>query len=255
MQRLREYSCMSGHSKWSQIKRQKGAADIKRGQTFTKIANAITIAVRQGGGISDPNQNFRLRLAIEKARVVNMPKENVQRAIEKATGKGEKTEGLEEVRYEAIGPKGIALIVEGVTDNKLRTAGEIRNLLEKNGFTSVAPGSVLYQFEPRGSISLKRDNKTIDEIFMLAADAGGQDIKEAGEDVIIYTLPQDLARVREALQKELTITDAKLTLTPKLIVALTDEEGRHLDTVLQALENLNDVQEVYTNAVLSNGGE
>lgn len=246
---------MSGHSKWSQIKRQKGAADIKRGQTFTKIANAITIAVRQGGGISDPNQNFRLRLAIEKARVVNMPKENVQRAIEKATGKGEKTEGLEEVRYEAIGKKGVAVIVDAVTDNKQRSASEIRSLLEKKGLTSVPPGSVSYLFSPRGGIWVKTEGKTVDEIFMLAADAGGQDIKEAGEDVIIYTLPQDLARVREALQKELTITDSKLTLTPKLIVALTDEEGRHLDTVLQALENLDDVQEVYTNAVLFNGRE
>lgn len=238
---------VSGHSKWSQIKRQKGAADIKRGQTFTKIANAITIAVRDGGGISDPNQNFRLRLVIEKARDVNMPKENVQRAIEKATGKGEKTEGLEEVRYEAIGKKGVAVIVDAVTDNKQRSAGEIRALLEKKGLTSVPPGSVSYLFSPRGAIWVKTEGKTVDEIFMLAAFAGGQDIKEAGKDIIIYTLPQDLSLVREAVQKDIVVTDAKLTLVPKLTVALSEEESRHLSNVLQELSDLDDVQEVYTN--------
>lgn len=244
---------MSGHSKWAQIKRQKGAADKKRGQAFTKLANAITIAVGQGGGVADPEQNFRLRLAIEKAREINMPKENVQRAIDRATGKGDKGILLEEVVYEGIGQFGSAFIIEAVTDNKLRTTGEVRSMLEKYGVTPVTPGAASYQFEKRGVIVARKNGQTADDILMLVADAGGEDIEEVGDEVYIYTKAGELAKVRHALQDKLVIKDAKLSMLPTVSVSIADKEvEKRMGTLLQALEDLDDVQEVYVNFTLEN---
>lgn len=244
---------MSGHSKWSQIKRQKGVADTKRGQTFTKLSNAITITVREGGGIGDPNSNFKLRLAIEKARGANMPKENIQRAIEKGQGKGGGV-ALEEGVYEGFGPFGTAIIVEVVTDNKQRSATEIKNVFDRSGGTLASPGAVSYLFEQKGLITVKKNGKTVDDIFMLAADMGADDVEEAGDVVLIYTKPTDLAKVRDALSKQdLTIVEAELIRKPTNSVLIEDKESaQKVLSFVEKLEDLDDVQKVYANFDIPN---
>lgn len=238
---------MSGHSKWSQIKRQKGVADAKRGQTFTKIALAITIAVKSGGGITDPNQNFRLRLEIEKARSANMPKENIERAIERGVGKGDKGE-LAEVVYEGFAPHGVAVIVEAVTDNKQRTTPEIKSLFDKNGGTLGVPGSVAYQFTQMGLLIVAKRGQSFDAIFLQAIDAGAVDVEEVGEEVYIYTNPADLAKVKDALSKLLTVVSSELIRKPNTTVAISDKESADkLMHFIERIENHEDVQKVYAN--------
>src|SRR5581483_4972547 len=190
---------MSGHSKWAQIKRQKGVADAKRGQAFTKLANAITITVRDGGGVSDPAQNFKLRLAIDKARVANMPKANIERAIERGIGKGTGGASFEEAIYEGFAPGQVAVIVECATDNKNRTNGEVAMIFNKNGGNLANPGAVSYLFEKKGLIVVDRGDKTIDDVFLIAADSGAEDVEEMGDEVYIYTRPEQLAKVRDFL--------------------------------------------------------
>lgn len=237
---------MSGHSKWATIKRAKGANDIKRGKLFTKLSKAITIAVRQGGGVSDPDGNPRLRLAIDAARSANMPKENIERAIDRAVSK--QGEGLTEALYEGFGPGGFSVIVEAVTDNKQRTIAEIKNIFDKNGGNLGAQGSVVYQFEKKGSIAVEK-NKPLDDLFLLAVESNAEDIEDAGEEALIYTKPEDLALVREALLKQgVTIKDASLIWKPQLLVALS--ENSHAERALnflERLEDLDDVQKVYAN--------
>ncbi len=239
---------MSGHSKWAQIKRQKGVADKKRGQTFTKIANAITIAVRNGGGVTDPEQNFRLRLAIEKAREVNMPKENIERAIARATGKSG-GESLEEVTYEGFGPFGVAIMVDAATDNKLRTNSDVRSVFEKGGGNMGSVGSVSYQFQKIGLITVRISGKSIDDIFLTAADAGASDIEEAGDVALVYTNPEQLFAVKNALVAEdLIIEGFELTRKPLSTITLTDKEQvAKVISLLEKLEELDDVQKVYSN--------
>src|SRR3989344_1597815 len=164
---------MSGHSKWSTIKRQKGAADIRRGAAFTKISNAITIAVKQGGGVTDPAQNSKLRLAVEMARSANMPKDNIERAINRGTSKGEGE--LSELKYEGFAPGGISVLVEAITDNTNRTTSEVKNLFNKWGGRLAQAGAASYQFEQSGEISLAKNEKSIDDIFLTAADLGAKD--------------------------------------------------------------------------------
>lgn len=237
---------MSGHSKWAQIKRQKGAADMKRGQAFTKLASAITIAVREGGGVADPVQNFRLRLSIEKARSINMPKENIERAIERGKGGG-KDDALQEVVYEGFAPGGVALIVEAATDNKLRTNSEVKNIIEKNGGTLGVPGSVSYQFQTKGLINVKKD-RDLDEIFMIAADAGAEDIEEVADEVIIYTKPEELANVRNAIGEKLQILNAELTRKPTITVNISDKNiASKILSLMEKVESMDDVQKVYAN--------
>lgn len=237
---------MSGHSKWAQIKRQKGVADVKRGALFTKLANAITVAVKQGGGITDSAQNFKLRLVIEKARSINMPKENIERAIERA--KGSQNEQMEEVLYEGFGPGGVGIIVEAATDNKMRTGPIVKSTFEKNGGTLGNLGAVSYQFQQKGLITAKKDGKTLDDIFLQAADAGAEDIEDAGDEVLIYTKPEELAFVKENIGSNLAITDAELTRKPVVTVAIEDKDtaGKVLGLV-EKLENLDEVQKVYAN--------
>lgn len=244
---------MSGHSKWSQIKRQKGVADIKRGQTFTKIANAITIAVRAGGGIGDPEKNFRLRLAIEKARAVNMPKENMQRAIERGAGIGEKG-SLEEAVYEGFTPGGAAVIIEVVTDNKQRSASEIKQVFDKNRGVLARPGAVAYQFAQKGLITIRKNGKTIDDIFLMAADMGAEDVEEAGDEVLVYTNPLDLSKIKEQFSSSgLTIIEAELTRKPLTSVTIPDREtSQKALSFLEKLESLDDVQKVYANFDIPN---
>jgi YebC/PmpR family DNA-binding regulatory protein len=238
---------MSGHSKWAQIKRQKGVNDKKRGQTFTKLSNAITIAVKQGGGIGDPSQNFRLRLAIDAARTSNMPKENIERAIKRASGKdaGE----LSEVIYEGFTPGGVSVMVEAATDNTMRTTSEVKNIFSKNGGSFGQPGSVAYQFKQVGRVIVEKNGKTFDQIFAIAADNGAEDIEDYQEEVIIYTFVPDLSRVRDALVSAgLNVVGAELIREPTVSLELTDSEMlTKLENFINQLEELDDVQKVYTN--------
>lgn len=239
---------MSGHSKWAQIKRQKGVADQKRGQAFTKMANAITIAVRQGGGVGDPNQNFRLRLEVEKARSINMPKENIQRAIDRGMGKGEKDIELAEVVYEGFGPSGTAIIVEAVTDNKNRTTPEVKSLLDKNGGSLATPGAVSYQFQQMGQITVAKNGNSIDDIFIAAVDGGAIDIEEAGEEVFIYADVVNLSAVKEAVQKEFVITSSEVIRKPTISVSITDKgQAKKILDLMEKIESHDDVQKVYAN--------
>lgn len=238
---------MSGHSKWSQIKRQKSVADAKRGQSFTKIALAITIAVKTGGGITDPNQNFRLRLEIEKARMANMPKENIMRAIERGVGKGDKGE-LSEVIYEGFAPHGVSVMVEAVTDNKQRTTPEIKSLFDKNGGTLGVAGSVAYQFNQRGLILAHKNRQSFDDIFLIAVDAGAVDVEDMGEEVAIYTHPSDLAKIKDTLKDSLTIVSAELIRKPHTIRVIADKEiAEKIIHFIERIENHDDVAKVYTN--------
>src|SRR5919112_204591 len=189
---------MSGHSKWSQIKRQKGANDAKRGALFTKVAREIIVAARAGGG--DPDANYRLRLAVDKARSVNMPMENIKRAIERATGGGE-GEQFEEIVYEGYGPGGVAFLVEAATDNRNRKAAQVRAIFTKAGGQLAGSGAVAWQFEPRGLIVVARDGQDADEVALTAIDAGAEDVQTDDEDAIeIFTEPGSLESVRRGLE-------------------------------------------------------
>jgi YebC/PmpR family DNA-binding regulatory protein len=243
---------MSGHSKWATIKRQKGANDQKRGQVFTKLSNAITVAVRQGGNISDPESNFRLRLAIEAARSENMPKENIERAIARAAGKQDVN--LEEVVYEGFGPGGFSVIVEAYTDNKQRTVSEVKNTFDKNGGSMGSQGSVMYQFEKKGSIVIAKDGKSLDDVFMVAVDAGADDVEENGGEIQIYCRPEELARVRSYLSGQgISILSGELVYKPLSLVGVADKTmAERALGFLEKMEDLNDVQKVYANVDLPN---
>src|SRR3990172_3054638 len=214
---------MSGHSKWAQIKRQKGLTDQKRGKTFTKLGNAITIAVRSSGGIADPNSNFRLRIAIDAARNANMPKENIERAIKRALGKeaGE----LSEVLYEGFAPGGVCVLIEAATDNPMRTTAEVKGIFHKAGASFGQPGSVSYQFRHIGRIIVKKGNKSFDDIFSIAAEKGAQDIEEVGDEVFVYTPMQALTKTKDALANEgIEITEADLIREPSMTIDVKDKD-------------------------------
>ncbi len=237
---------MSGHSKWSTIKRQKGAADVKRGAVFTKISNAITIAVKQGGGVSDPNQNPRLRLAVELARTSNMPKDNIERAIQRAMQKGEGE--LQEVTYEGFAPGGVSVLVEAATDNTNRTTAEVKSLFNKAGASFAQPGAVSYQFKNVGEISLNKNGKSIDDIFLIAAEAGADDIEDRGDEAFVYTSVQNLNSVKESLTSQgLEITSADLSRKPVTTVEVEDSVKEKIFDFLSNLETIDDVLKVYSN--------
>jgi YebC/PmpR family DNA-binding regulatory protein len=237
---------MSGHSKWSTIKRQKGANDAKRGQAFTKLSNAITIAVRSGGS-ADPNFNFKLRLAVDAARAANMPKDNIDRAISRASGKtaGDMEEGV----YEGFAPGGVSVIVETATDNNQRTVGEVKSTFDKNGGSLGVPGAVSYQFDQKGLITVQKNGMSLDDLFLLAAEAGAEDVEDGEEEVSVYTKPDELNSVREALvAASLTITGAEFTRKPNLLVTIDEvEKAQKILNMLEKLESLGDVQKVYAN--------
>lgn len=238
---------MSGHSKWATIKRQKGANDAKRGLLFTKLSSAITIAVRQGGGSPDPDSNFRLRLAIEAARAASMPKENIERAIQRAAGK--QADMLEEAVYEGFGPGGFSVIVEAFTDNKLRTVSEVKNIFNKSGGSMGAQGSVMYQFEKMGVITVNKNGKSLDDIFLVAADLGVEDIEDAGDEVLLYTKPEDVAKIRDGLmQSGLEIKTFELTFRPVVINTIDSKDAADKAlSFIDKLDSLDDVQKVYAN--------
>ncbi len=237
---------MSGHSKWSTIKRQKGVTDAKRGALFTKVAREISVAARQGGG--DPDANYRLRLAVEKARSVNMPSDNIKRTIDKATGGGE-AEQFEEIVYEGYGPGGVAVLVEAATDNRNRTAAEVRSIFTKTGGQLAGSGAVAWQFEPRGFIAVTRNGADPDEVALAAIDAGAEDVDtEDPETIEIYTNPGDLERVRLALDAAgVAVESAENTMVAKQTVELDSAKARQALRLVELLEDLEDVQRVTAN--------
>lgn len=238
---------MSGHSKWSTIKRHKAATDAIRGQIFTKLANAITIAVREGAS-SDPEANIRLRLLIDKARSANMPKVNIERAIERAAHHvgGEK---LERVVYEGFAPGGIAVVVEGVTDNIQRTSQEIKNVFHAKGGILGQSGSVAYLFDQVGEIQIEKIGKSEEDIIALALEIGIDDVIEDKDRFLLYTKPQLLAYVRQTLLKKgYTVKESELAFRPKTNVAVSPDFAQKALDLLQNLEDLADIHKVYSNA-------
>ena len=236
---------MSGHSKWAQIKRQKGANDAKRGQLFTKLGREITIAARDGGG--DPNANFRLRLAVQRARESNMPMENIDRAIKRGTGGGEGAQ-LEEITYEGYGAGGAAIMVQAMTDNRNRAAGEIRSVFSRNGGNLGESGCVAWVFDSKGIISLEPGNADPDELALLAIDAGAEDVQVEDGSIEVYTEPGDLETVRQTLeQKKLNITNAEVTLVPKTTLDADAKTIAQVMRLIERLEELDDVQSVHSN--------
>ena len=236
---------MSGHSKWSQIKRQKGANDAKRGALFTKLAREIITVVRQGGG--DPDANYRLRMAVDKAKANSMPAENIKRAIERATGAGADAEQYEEITYEGIGPASVAVIVAAMTDNRNRTASEIRSIFNKHGGTLSTVG---WQFEQKGIISVPLNGRDPDQITLAAIDAGAADVSspDAGA-IVVTTQPNELEAVRRALaQAGYEADSAELSMEPTNTVEISDDKtARQVLQFVERLEDLDDVQNVYAN--------
>jgi YebC/PmpR family DNA-binding regulatory protein len=239
---------MAGHSKWAQIKRQKGAADIKRGAIFTKLAREITIAAKTG--LPDPEHNFRLRLAIQHARENNMPAENIERAIKRATGGVEGAE-LQEVMYEGYGPGGAAILVQAMTDNRNRTVAEVRSTLTRAGGSLGEAGSVAWQFKNLGVITLATNGGDPDAIALEAIDAGADDAKVEGDEVIVYTDPAHLEDVKRALEAaNRTVLHAEVAMVPSTPLSLNANDSEALLRLIERLEELDDVQQVFTNAEL-----
>jgi len=240
---------MAGHSKWKQIKRQKGVADQRRGALFTKLAREITLAAKQGG--ADPDGNFRLRLAVQNARDNNMPAENIQRAISRATGPSEGGDLLE-ITYEGYGPAGVAILIEAMTDNRNRTVGEIRSVFSRAGGNLGESGSVAWQFESRGVITISTDGTSDDEIADAAIEAGADDFRLDTDSVDVFTAPSDLESVRQALlDSGLEILSAELSMIAKSSIAVEAKEAEQIIRLLEKLEDLDDVQKVYSNAEFS----
>jgi YebC/PmpR family DNA-binding regulatory protein len=239
---------MSGHSKWSQIKRQKGVADAKRGQVFTKLAREIILAVRQGGPNLD--SNFLLRLAVQKARDSNMPSDNIDRAIKRGGGD---TEGaaLIEITFEGYGPSGIAVMVEALTDNRNRTVQEVRRMFTRHGGSLGENGCVSWLFDSKGVITVESNASDADEIVLRAIDAGAEDVKAEKGYVEIYTQPQDLEGVRKAVEETEHVVSAEVSMTPKTTVLLEDNKAMQTLNFLDELEELDDVQRVFSNMDLS----
>lgn len=240
---------MSGHSKWSQIKRQKGVADARRGQLFTKLTREITVSSREGG--PDPDSNPRLRLAIQKAREASMPMDTIERAVKRGSGGGEGA-ALDEITYEGYGPAGAAILVEAMTDNRNRAVAEIRNAFTRGGGNLGESGCVAWLFEPRGIISVDVDGADPDEIALQAIDAGAEDVRVEVGTVEVYTAPADLDAVRSALEAaSLKVGSAEAAMIPKSTLEAEAKDALAVLKLLERLEDLDDVQRVYTNVDFS----
>jgi len=240
---------MSGHSKWSKIKRQKGVADTNRGQLFTKLTREIIIVVRQGG--SSPEGNFRLRLAIQKARDSNMPLDNIERAIKKGSGEVEGAV-LVEMTIEGYGPGGAAILVQSLSDNRNRTVQEVRSIFSRHGGSLGESGCVAWIFESRGVITIQTNGLNAEDLALQAIDAGAEDVRVEDQYVEIYTTPQQLEKVREALkQNNLPIASSEVSMVPKTMVELKEKEAIQTLKLLDKLEELDEVQHVSSNADFS----
>ena len=236
---------MSGHSKWHSIKHKKGAADAKRGKLFSKLARAITVAARDGGG--DPSGNPTLATAIQKAKEASMPKDKIQKAIDVGTGAGSDGAAIERIVYEGYGPAGVAVLVEALTDNRNRASAEIRHAFSKHGGNLGEPGSVAWIFEKKGAIVVDSSRYSEDDLIG-AIDAGAEDVREDGDQLRIICEPTDLTAVREALEgEEIEIVSAGLATEPKSTVELKGHDAERLLKLLDALDEQDDVDEVFAN--------
>ena len=236
---------MSGHSKWAGIKHKKAVVDAKRGQAFTRASREITIAAKEGGG--DVDGNFRLRLAVQKAREVNMPTDRIQAAIDRGTGAG-KGESLEELRYEGYGPAGVAIMVDCMTDNRKRTAAAIRHVFSKHGGSLGESNSVAWMFERKGVITAQAGERDPDDIGLTAIEAGADDIQVDGATVEVTTDPPSFEAVRKAVAATgVTIENAEVTMQPKQTVPVGEDKAASVLRLLEALEEEDDVQQVYAN--------
>jgi YebC/PmpR family DNA-binding regulatory protein len=237
---------MSGHSKWSTIKHKKGAEDKKRGKLFTKLSRAIIVAAKEGGG--DPAANATLAAAIAKARSYSMPKDNIERAVQRGAGGGEGSDAFDAITYEGYGPEGVAIIVEALTDNRNRTAADVRAIFAKHNASLGTPGSVAWQFERKGVVLLPASDLDEEDVLLQAADAGAEDAELDGDVWQVTTDASGLAAVRDALEASgLPISSAELTMVPKNTVALDEDGARRLLRLIDALEDNDDVQDVYAN--------
>jgi len=238
---------VSGHSKWSTIKHKKGAADAKRGKLFSKLSRAIMVAAKEGG--SDPATNLALQNAIEKARSYSMPKDNIERAIAKGAGEGTDGASFETVVYEGYGPEGVAVLVEALTDNRNRTASEVRHLFTKHGGNLGATGAVAWQFERRGVVLVESGGVDEDELVLAAADAGADDVELDGTTFVVSATPETLTGVREALESAgYALESAGLSMVAKTTVAIADEStAKQVVRLVEGLEENDDVQDVYAN--------
>jgi len=244
---------MSGHSKWSNIKHKKGKADAQKGKIFTKLGRELLIASRACGG--DVNDS-RLKIAIENAKAENVPNENIQRAIQKGAG-GTEGANYEELRYEGYGPGGVAVMIDILTDNRNRTAGEVRHIFSKNGGNMGETGSVGWMFEDKGQLRILREGLKIteDDLMMLALDAGAEDFEADEEGFVVYTTPQDMENVRQALlDQNITVVESELGPIPQNTIEITDpEQARKLVNLMNKLEDHDDSQGVYSNFELADG--
>lgn len=236
---------MSGHSKWAQIKRKKGVADVKKGAMFTRLGREISIAAREGGG--DPDSNFTLRLAVDKARASNMPKDNIERAIKRGTGELNEGGQLDDVMYEGYGPGGAAMLVQILTDNRNRAASDIRHLFTRGGGNLAAANAVAWMFEKKGVITIE-NVKNAEDLELELIDAGVDDLKVDGGTVEAYCAPEQLKALREALEKKkIAIAAAELAWVAKTPAAVSDEQAVSTMKLMESLEEYDDVQKVYSN--------
>ena len=240
---------MSGHSKWSTIKHQKGAADAKRGVLFTKISRELTVAVKNGGG-SDPDMNFHLRLVLEKAKAANMPQDSICRALKRGTGEGVDGEVLEEITYEGYGPGGGAILLQALTTNRNRTASDVRSAFSRGGGNLGESGCVAWNFDHLGVIGMEmKDEDRGEELGLIAIDAGADDVKLEDEFLEIFTAIDQLQNVQKVLEGEGVPPEAaQLSMVPKTTISLDDKQAEQTLRLLDTLEDLDDVQKAYTNA-------
>ena len=238
---------MSGHSKWSSIKHKKGAADAKRGQLFTKLTRALIVAAKDGG--PDPASNLALQNAIEKARAASMPKDNIERAIARGSGTGADAAAYEQISYEGYGPGGVAVYVDVLTDNRNRTAGDVRHIFARHDGNLAESGAVAWLFERKGVVLVDRDSTDEDELTLAAADAGAEDVADEGSSFEVTCAPEDLQAARVGLEAAgIAVTDAEVTMLPKTTVAVEDETvARKVLKLIDGLEENDDVQDVYAN--------
>lgn len=236
---------MAGHSKWANIKHRKAAQDAKKGKVFTKVAKEITVAAKLGGG--DPEMNPRLRMALDKAKAVNLPKDNVDRAIKKGTGEGNEA-NFEDVMYEGYGPEGVAILVQALTDNKNRTVSEVRSTMAKKNGNMGEAGCVSWIFEKKGVISIPLDNIGEDQIMSLAIDAGAEDVETGDDSYEIICDPADYEDVKKVIESENILYEyAEVTMRPKTTIEVKGDNAKKVINLIEALEDLDDVQEVYAN--------
>ncbi len=238
---------MSGHSKWSKVKHQKATTDVVKARAFTNAARSISIAVSEGGGVTDPNHNFRLRLAIEKARQENVPKENIERAIEK--GKGGDSASLSQLVYEAYGPSRVAILIEAVTDNNRRTVSQVKNYVENNGGVMTAQGAVSYLFAPAGYMKLKSNGVSFDTIFEAFVLAGASDITEDPDGVHIYCSVSDLSTLGQLASQDLgmSILSQSIIMKPHTVIEISPENKQEIEEFISGILEMDDVINVYTN--------